>query len=281
VPSTTKFNERNEEEMKLSGKFEGKVALVTGGGSGIGRAAALAFAREKAKVVIADVRVKDGREVVQMIKQKGGDAIFIEVDVSKAIQVEVMINKAVEKYGRLDYAFNNAGVDARMKKMNPIEEEKDWDRVIDINLKGVWLCTKYEVPHMIKCGGGAIVNTASVAGLTGLGVFGAYGASKHGVVGLTRDAALQYAKYNIRVNALCPAYTFTNLGRNSDYAKYGREGNQSQTVPSISPTSNPIARWSTPEEQAEAVVWLCSDAASYITGVALPVDGGLLAGYRT
>jgi NAD(P)-dependent dehydrogenase (short-subunit alcohol dehydrogenase family) len=266
--------------MKLSGKCEGKVALVTGGGSGIGRAAALAFAGEKAKVVVADVRVKDGRETVQMIRQNGGDAIFIKVDVSKATQVEAMINKAMEKYGRLDYAFNNAGVDARMKAMNPIDEEKDWDRVIDINLKGVWLCTKYEVPQMVKCGGGAIVNTASVAGLNGQGVFGAYGASKHGVVGLTRNAAMQYAKYNIRVNALCPGYTATNLGRNSDYAKYGKEGDQLQPVPSISPASNPLGRGSTPEEQAEVVVWLCSDAASYVNGVALPVDGGLLAGYR-
>jgi len=265
----------------MNSKFEGKVALITGAGSGIGKAAALAFAREKAKVVVADVDVEQGEKTVQMIKGNGGDAIFVKVDVSKATQVETMVNKTMEKYGRLDYAFNNAGVNNGHGLKNIIEEEKDWDRVIDINLKGVWLCTKYEVPQMIKVGGGAIVNTASVAGLAGFGVFGPYQASKHGVVGLSRNAALLYAKDGIRVNTLCPGPSTTNLKKTSEYAKYGRAEREEEEEVQTTGTKlfGPLARVSSPEEQAEAVIFLCSDEASYITGVALPVDGGLLAGY--
>src|ERR1043166_2163028 len=187
----------------MAGLVAGKVALVTGSGSGIGRATALAFAREGAKVVVSDVAVEGGEETVSLIKKAGGEAIFVQSNVSKAADVEALVNKAVQTYGRLDCAHNNAGVAGPNKSIIDITEES-WDRVIAVNLTGVWLCMKYEIAQMLKNGSGAIVTPSSDAGLIGLRRGGAYVASKHGVVGLTKTAALEYAKSGIRVNAVCP-----------------------------------------------------------------------------
>lgn len=248
--------------------LEGKVALVTGGSSGIGQATAAAFAREGAKVVVADVRVEGSEETLQMIKDVGGEAIFVKTDVTKATEVEAMANKAVETYGRLDCAFNNAGFGGEIALITDSKEET-WDRVIAINLKGVWLCMKYEVPHMLKQGSGAIVNTASVAGLVGTPSQAAYVASKHGIVGLTKSVALDYATSGIRVNAVCPGVIRTPMIGRRIEAKPKREAGYI--------AMEPMGRLGKPEEIAEAVVWLCSDAASFVTGHAMAVDGGLVA----
>jgi NAD(P)-dependent dehydrogenase (short-subunit alcohol dehydrogenase family) len=243
---------------------ESKVALVTGAGQGIGRASALTFARRGAKVGVVDINSDGGEETVSKIFEEGGEGIFVYADVSKAADVKAMVRKVVEAYGRLDYAHNNAGISGPVSIPPHEYPEEAWDQVIDINLKGVWLCMKYEVQQMLKQGGGAIVNTASIAGLfaspNGLA---AYSASKHGVVGLTQTFALAYAMNGIRVNAICPGTTNTPMN-----AK----------VFSTSLTPDAIAtrmgRFAEPEEQAEAALWLCSDAASFVTGQALPVDGG-------
>ena len=248
----------------MVGKLEGKAALVTGAAAGIGRATALAFAREGAKVVVADVVVQGGEETVRMIKEKGGEAIFVKCDVSKATEVEALINKTVETYGRLDYAHNNAGIDGELA---PTAEctEKNWDRVTGINLKGVWLGMKYEIPQMLKQGKGAIVNTASIAGLVGIRAMPAYVAAKWGVNGLTKTAALDYAKAGIRVNSVCPGAIHT------DMVDHLREVNPEMIEAIIA--SEPIGRIGEPKEIADAVVWLCSDAASFITGNNMAIDG--------
>ena len=252
----------------MTGRLEGKVALVTGAGSGIGRAAALAFAREAAKVVVVDVVVDGGQETSQMVKQAGGKAIFVKVDVSKAAEVEAMVNKVVKTYGRLDCAYNNAGITGIPVPTADCTEE-NWDRINNINLKGVWLCMKYEILQMLKQGGGAIVNTSSVSGLVGWPNYPAYVASKHGVIGLTKTAALEYAKQGIRVNAVCPGMTRTPMTQpHTDTAAQA----QAQRV-----AQSPFGRMGTPEEIAEAAVWLCSDAASFVTGHAMAVDGGWVA----
>lgn len=243
--------------------LEGKVALVTGGSSGIGRATARAFAREGARVVVADINPDGGQETVQMIKQQAAEAIFIRTDVSRSVEVQALIEKAIEAYGRLDCAFNNAGVAARGARITD-QTEEDWDRIVGINLKGVWLCMKYEIPQMLRGGGGAIVNTSSIGGLVGFPNTSPYTASKHGVVGLTKCAALEYAKDGIRVNAVCPGAIQTPMIERRIAS--GRE-----------PAISPMERIGSPEEVAQAVVWLCSDAASLITGHALPVDGGYVA----
>lgn len=251
----------------MAGRLEGKVALVTGGSSGIGKATALAFAKEGAKVVVAARRIKESEETVTAIREGGGEAIFVQTDVSQATEVKGMVDAAVETYGRLDCAFNNAGVGGT----GPIHEflEEEWDRTISINLKGVWLCLKYEIAQMLKQGRGAIVNNSSVAGLIGAANMSAYIASKHGVVGLTKSVALEVAKQGIRVNAVCPGYIHTPMiqARLDDPARKER-------IIAL----EPIGRVGDPEEAAEAVVWLCSDAASFVTGHAMPVDGGLVAG---
>jgi NAD(P)-dependent dehydrogenase (short-subunit alcohol dehydrogenase family) len=252
----------------MTKQFGGKVALVTGGSSGIGRAAASAFAGEGANVVVADVLVEGGEETVRMIKEAGGEAIFVKTDVSKATEVEALIKKAVETYGRLDCAINNAGVEGTMAPTADCTEE-NWDCTININLKGVWLCMKYEIPQMLKQGGGAIVNMASVAGLVGLQGLPAYCASKGGVVQLTRTAALEYARAGIRVNAVCPGVIRTPLVDRLIAAQPEME--EALTA------MEPVGRTGKPEEVAEAVVWLCSDAASFVTGHAMVVDGGFAA----
>jgi NAD(P)-dependent dehydrogenase (short-subunit alcohol dehydrogenase family) len=246
----------------------GKIALVTGGGSGIGRATALALAREGAKIMIADYVPEGGDRTVKMIKEKGGDASFVHTDVSITKQVEMMVNKTVETYGRIDCAFNNAGIEDRVA--NTVEAtEQNFDRVIAINLKGVWLCMKYEIPQMLKQGGGAIVNTASVAGLVGIEGLSAYNASKHGVIGLTKTAALEFAQKNIRVNCVCPGGINTPMA-----ARMIDSGDMSERdLIAI----EPVGRMGKPEEIGEGVVWLLSDAASFVTGHPLAIDGGWVA----
>ena len=246
-------------------QLEGKVALVTGGGSGIGKASALAFAREGAKVVIADMAVEAGEETVRLI-EADGEALFIEADVSQAAEVREMFQKAIAAYGSIDCALNNAGVEGISTSIVACTE-KDWDRVLNTNLKGVWLCMKYELSYMREQGGGSIVNMASIAGLRGgLVSFSPYITSKHGVVGLTKAAAVEYAKTGIRINAVCPGFIQTPMLKqekdfNKDWIDY----------------VVPAGRLGTPEEVAEAVVWLASDAASFVTGHALVVDGGSMA----
>ena len=249
--------------------LNGKVALVTGGASGIGRATSLAYARGGAKVVVADMDVTGGEQTVQMVKEAGGEAALVHADVSKAEEVQAMANKSVELYGRLDYAFNNAGVSARDSDFTADYSEDDWDRVIGINLKGVWLCMKAEIPHMQKTGGGAIVNTSSVAGLVGIRGTCAYIAAKHGVAGLTKAAALEYAQAGIRVNAVAPGYIRTPMFQGIQHHVHGYE---EEVV-----TRHPLGRIGTAEEIAEAVVWLSSDASSFVTGHIMAVDGGYVA----
>lgn len=246
--------------------FKDKVAIVTGGSFGIGRATAVAFAKRGARVTIAD-RVEDA-ETINVIRSAGGEALFVKCDVSQAAEVSVMLEQTVKKFGRLDFAFNNAGVEGLTA---PIPEctEENWDKTIDINLKGVWLCMKYEIPYMLKQGRGSIVNNASVAGLVGFTGIPAYVASKHGIIGLTKNAALENAKAGIRVNAVCPGVIKTPMidrftGKNKEVEK--------QFV-----DMEPVGRLGQPEEVAEAVMWLCSDAASFVTGISLPVDGGWIA----
>lgn len=254
----------------MKGKMEGKVALVTGGGGGFGRSTALAFAQKGAKVIVVDVFEEGGKETIHLVKIKNavGDAIFLKCDVSKAAEVEAMVNKGVETYGRLDYAFNNAGMEGLIIPIADYPEDH-WNQVISVNLTGVWLCMKYEIPQMLKQGRGAIVNTSSAAGLIGAPPGStAYTASKHGVVGLTKTVALEYAKAGIRVNAVCPGAFYTPmldrmLKNYPDLEKFCQE-------------VHPMGRLGNPEELAMTVVWLCLEP-SFITGVAIPVDGGLTA----
>lgn len=253
----------------MAGMLENKVAVVTGGSSGIGRASALAFAREGAKVVVAaDKNIKGGQGTVRMIKEAGGEATFVKTDVSKSAEVEALINKAVEYYGRLDCAHNNAGVvDSEPLPADATEEL--WDRIIDIDLKGTWLCMKYEILQMLKQDGGVIVNTASVLGLIADPNMAIYSTAKHGTMGLTKAAALGYAKMGIRINVVCPGRILTPPVERMM---------KMMPEPEREAEKQPIGRMGTSEDVAEAVVWLCSDAASFITGTALTMDGGVLAG---
>ncbi len=254
----------------MPGQLDGKVTLVTGGASGIGRATALTCAREGAKLIIADMDTDGGQQTAHMITENGGEATFVAADVADATAVEAMINHAVKTYGRLDCAHNNAGIGSRPRVLLHELPEESWDRVIGINLKGVWLCMKYEIHQMLTQGSGAIVNTASIMGLVGSwSRSGAYNASKHGVVGLTKTAALEYAQSGIRVNAVCPGYIRTPL------IEATMERNPDMEAQIVS--RHPIGRMGRPEEIAAAVVWLCSDAASFVTGHTMTVDGGYVA----
>ncbi len=250
------------------GELDGKVALITGAGSGIGRASALAFAREGAKVAVADIVVEGGEETVRMVREAGGEAFFIKVDVANAAEVEAMVNTVVDTYGRIDCAYNNAGIEGMVLTPTADWTEEAWNRIINTNLKGVWLGMKYQIQQMLKQGGGAIVNTASIAGLVGSRSAG-YGASKHGIVGLTKTAALEYAKSGIRVNAVCPGVIRTPMVQRS----LDRMPELEERFVAV----EPIGRIGRPEEVAEAAVWLCSAAASFVTGHAMTVDGGYVA----
>jgi NAD(P)-dependent dehydrogenase (short-subunit alcohol dehydrogenase family) len=249
--------------------FDGKVALVTGGSFGIGRATAVAFAKRGAKVIIADWVEDKENETIRLVKEAGSEAIFVQCDVSKSEDVSNMIENAVARFGRLDFAFNNAGIEGATANTHECTQA-NWDKTIGINLAGVWLCMKSEIPQMLLNKKGAIVNCASIAGLGGFAGLPAYVASKHGVVGLTKTAALEYAKEGIRVNAVCPGVIHT--------AMIDRVTGKDKEVEKQYVAMEPVGRMGDPEEVAEAVVWLCSDAASFVTGIAMPVDGGFTTG---
>lgn len=245
----------------MNGRMAEKVALVTGGSSGIGRATAIAFAREGARVAIAARRVQEGEETVRQIVAAGGEASFFQTDVTQAAEVQVLVDHTLERYGRLDCAFNNAG-SGKSGKLIELSEA-DWEQEIAVNLKSVWLCLKYEIPAILRSGKGAIVNMSSQGGILGVPNYGAYAAAKGGVAALTRAAAAEYAPDNIRINAVSPGAVETELWANAP------AGMLEQVAAGI-----PLQRVGQPQDIAEAVVWLCSDAAGFVTGQNLAIDGG-------
>ena len=247
--------------------LDGKVALVTGAAAGIGQAAAAAFAREGARVVVADLNEERGRETVSVIKEEDGEALFVKVDVTREEEVAAMVSGALAHFGGLNCAFNNAGV-AGARMLTHEYDEAEWEKIVNIHMKGVWLCMKHEITHMIEHGGGAIVNTSSVAGLVGYPGACPYVAAKHGIVGMSRSAALEYADGGLRVNCVNPGWTRTEL-----IGKLIATPESEQQIGE----RHPLGRLAEPAEIAEAVVWLCSDRASFVTGVAFPVDGGFVA----
>jgi len=244
------------------GRLDGKVAVITGAGSGIGRETAILFAREGAKIVVADYASEAGEATVCQIGEKGGDALFIKTDVSQASDVERMVKATVEKYGRIDILYNNAGVLGEVAFVGDATED-DWDRLMSINLKGTFLCSKYAVREMIKGGGGVIVNTASAMGFVGLPGNAAYSAAKGGIIQLTRTMALEYASSNIRVNCLCAGWVDTPMNLKLE-----------ERIINWTVRETPMKRWAKPEEIAQAALYLASDESSFVTGTALVIDGG-------
>jgi NAD(P)-dependent dehydrogenase (short-subunit alcohol dehydrogenase family) len=259
-----------KEAVPMAGRFEDKVALVTGAGSGIGKACAVAFAREGAKVVVSDVAVEGGEETTRMIRETGGEAIFVRCDVSRSTEVDALVEAAVRAFGRLDCACNNAGIGGAQAPTADYPEEI-WSRVLSVNLTGVWFCMKHEIPRMLDGGrGGAIVNISSILGTVGFENSSAYVAAKHGVNGLSRTAALEYATLGIRVNAVCPGFIRTPI---LEQAGIGEGSERFAAISAL----HPMGRMGIPEEVSESVLWLCSDGASFVTGHALLVDGGYTA----
>jgi len=255
----------------MSKELQGKVGIITGGTSGIGRDAAVLFAKAGAKVVVAGRREAEGKETMDMVRAAGGDGLFVKTDVARAADVQALVQETVKKFGRVDVAFNNAGIEG---KWLPIvdQPEEEWDKVIDINLKGTWLCLKYQIQQMIKQGGGgAIVNMASVAGWIGAAGAATYCASKHGVMGLTRAAALEYARHGIRINVVCPAVIETPMAERAF---------NDPAVTKRMLDLHPLGRFGKPMEIAEAVVWMCSERAAFMTGQSITLDGGMLAGHN-
>ncbi|HEV3118041.1 MAG TPA: SDR family oxidoreductase [Gemmataceae bacterium] len=249
-------------------EFQGKVALVTGGTSGIGRAAAVAYAREGANVVVAGRRAAEGEETVRLIRAQGREALFVPTDVAQEAQVKNLIGRTLDQFGRLDFAFNNAGVE---QTPTPFLEQavETYDKVMDINVKGVWLSMKYEIAAMLKTGGGSIVNTSSGAGVIGMPGAEIYVASKHAVIGLTKSAALEFGKQGIRINAVLPAVIETDMSRRF----FGEQPEARAAMTAM----HPIGRIGTPEEIADAVIWLSSSKSSFVIGHSLLVDGGFTA----
>lgn len=248
--------------------FSNKVALITGASTGIGQATAMLFAKSKAKVMLADNNADAGVQTVAKIKALGGHAEFVKCDVSKEDDVKMAVRKTVEYFGHLNYAFNNAGIEGQMNKTSDNTTE-NWNKVIQVDLTGVWLCMKYEIEQMLKQKGGVIVNCSSIAGLIGFSNVPSYVAAKHGVIGLTKTAALEYVQSNIRINAVCPGVIKTEM--------IERVTNHDEQALKQLVAGEPMGRMGTPLEVADSVVWLCSDASSFVTGHSLVVDGGWVA----
>ena len=252
----------------MAGMMTGKIALVTGGSSGIGRATCVRFAQEGATVVLAARRVAEGEQTAQLVRETGGEALFVRADIAQPTDVQALVTTCLERYGRLDYACNNAGIEGPIVPLVEYSEAQ-WDTIMGINLKGTWLCMKAEIPPMRAQGGGAIVNVASVAGMIGFPGLGPYVATKHGMIGLTKTAAMEHAQDQIRVNVVCPGLIDTAM---ADRFTGGPQSDVEQFIMSL----KPMRRRGTSAEVAESIVWLCSDAASYVTGHSMVVDGGLM-----